>query len=90
MPLQSDADLQVLLLGDFVGGEHTADAWTVDGHRLLHEDVLARFDRGLEVKGSKARRRRQNHKIDIAAEYFFVSIEAGKTMSFVHGDAAGL
>ncbi len=74
----------------FVGGQHAADAGAVDGDRLLHEDVLPGFDRGLEMIGSKARRRRQNHKIDIAAEYFFVSIEAGKTMSFVHGDAAGL
>src|ERR1051325_6893902 len=39
--LEANADLEVLLLRVSGGGEHAAHAGRVDGHRLLHEDVLA-------------------------------------------------
>ena len=57
--LRAGDDGQPLLRGQLGGGDDRADADRVDGHRLLHEDVLAGLDRGLQVDraGSRAARR---------------------------------
>jgi hypothetical protein len=56
MALEADADLQVLLHGLLGGGDDLSDAGSVDGDRLLHEDVLALADGFLEVDRAEAGR----------------------------------
>ena len=75
MPLQADADLQVLLLGFFGRGQHAAHAGRIGGHRLLHEHVLAGVHGVLEVLRPKARRSGEQHDIDPAVDRFAIGIE---------------
>ena len=76
--LQADRDHEVFLLGLFVRREYASDAGSVDRHGLLHKDVLARFNRGVEVNRPEARRRGQNHEIGPAVDRLLIGIEAGK------------
>jgi hypothetical protein len=57
-------------------GDHLANAGRVDGHGLLHEDVLARRDRRLEVGRAEVRRRGEDHVVDVLlAEEALVRVE---------------
>src|SRR5580704_3526713 len=90
MPLQADADLQILRFGDFVCSEDAADSWAVNGHGLLHEDVLAGVDRRLEMKRPESGRRGKNHQVDTAVEDFLVRVKAAELMRLIDGDASRL
>ena len=83
MALQANADLKVFLFGLCGGGQHLADALAVDGHRLLHEDVLALLDRLGKVDRPKARGRRQDHHVG-HADGFFVGIETDELILLFH------
>ena len=49
----------------------------VDGGRLLHEDVLARLDRGAQVLGPEVGRRGEDHVVDLRhGEQLLVRVEA--------------
>src|SRR5437773_7204608 len=63
MALEADADFQILLLRCFSRGEDASHAGRVGGHGLFHEDVLALFDRFLEMNRTKTGRGRQNYDI---------------------------
>ena len=54
--LQSDADAQILFFGFSSRGEHGSHTWRIDGHRLLHKNMLARLDRRLEMERTKTGR----------------------------------
>ena len=56
--LRARDDGQALLRGQLGRGDDRADADRIDGDRLLHEDVLAGLDGGLEVDRPEAGRRR--------------------------------
>ena len=60
--LRAGDDGQALLLGELRGGDDRADADRVDGHRLLHEDVLSRLDDRLEVERPETGRRGQDDR----------------------------
>ncbi len=68
-------DRQALLVGLLIGGQHLADAGAVDGDRLLGEEVLAGLDRGLDVQGPEAGRRRQHHQV-AAVDHLLIGVEA--------------
>ncbi len=86
MPLQADADFQVLGLGMLIGGQHAADARPVDAQRLLGEDVFARLDGRLEMNRAEAGRRRQDDQVDVRRQELFVRVEAGELMVGLDGD----
>ncbi|MCK7518839.1 MAG: hypothetical protein MZV64_14475 [Ignavibacteriales bacterium] len=72
-------DAQAFLGRQFRAGDDRADADRVDGHGLLHEDVLARLDGGLEVEGPEARRRGRDDVVDVLdLEQLLVAVEAGE------------
>ena len=76
VPLQADADLEVLLLRGLGRLEHPPHARRVDGDRLLHEHVLALLDGVLEVLGPEARRRRVDDDVDAGVDDLPVRVEA--------------
>ena len=63
MPLQADADLQVLLFRLRRSGEHGAHARRVDRERFLDEDMLPLPHRLREVIRMKALRRRDEDEV---------------------------
>jgi hypothetical protein len=68
MPLQADGDGELAFLRLFGRLEHSRTPG-VHRHRLLHEDVLARLHRRLEVLRTKSGRGGQNDHIDVALEH---------------------
>ena len=68
-------DRQPFLVGFIIGGQHLADAGSVDGDRLLGEEVLAGLDRGLDVLGTEAGRGRQHDQV-AAVDDFLIGVEA--------------
>ena len=72
-------DGQALLRGQLRAGDDRADADGIDGHRLLHEDVLAGLDRGLEVDGPETGRGGRDDVIDVLdGQELLVAVEAGE------------
>ena len=58
-------------------------AGNIDGGRLLHEDVLAGFDRGLQVGRAEMGRRGEDDVVDFRdGEQFFVGVEAEELALF--------
>ncbi len=84
--LQADADLQILFLRFFGGGQNLADAAGVGGDRLFHEHVLAGLHRGLEMDRAEARRRGEQHHVDARIDRFLISVEADELLVFRHVD----
>ncbi len=84
VPLQSDADFQVLLLGFLRGGQHLADARRVGRHRLFHEDVLAGRDRRLKMDRPKTGRRRQDHHVGFCCQRLLIRVEPGEDVIVLH------
>jgi hypothetical protein len=58
----------------------------IDGHRLLGEDVFARFDRGAEVEGAETGRGRENDDVDPGIEDALVAVETDELALFRHID----
>ena len=71
-------------LGQRRRGDHRADADRVDRHRLLGEDVLPRGYRGRQVRRPEARRRRQDHQVDVSGQHLLVGVEPGERHVVVH------
>jgi len=77
--LQADHNLAVLLVGHLGNLEHEPCAEAVNADGLLHEDVLASLDRSLKVIRTEARRRGQNHKIDVGQiDQLLIGVEANE------------
>ena len=72
----------------FVGGQDVAHARRVDGDRLLHEDVLAGFDRRFEVHRAEAGRRGEDHQVGAAVDRLLVGVEADELPLLGHVDLA--
>ena len=89
VPLQADAHREVLLLRFFVGRQHSPDARAVDGDRLFHEHVLARFDRRFEMDRAEAGRRGQDHDVDVGVEDTAKSVEPEKLAVGTDDDLLG-
>ena len=68
---------RLLFFGQLAGFHDHFDAGHVDGGRLLHEHVLAGFDRGLEVHRAEVGRRGEDDVVDLGdGEQFLVGVEA--------------
>ena len=63
---------------------HPAHAHRIGAERLFREDVLLRFHRRHEVFRPVARRRRQQHHVDVRSQHFLVSVEPDKVMVRIH------
>src|SRR6185436_15621168 len=74
MPLQTDANFEILLLRFLRRREEAAHACAVNGHRLLGEDVLALANSFFELHWAESGRRREDHHIALRDD-FLVSIE---------------
>ena len=78
-PPQADHDLPLRLVGEFRGLEAEPGTERVDADRLLHEDVLARLDGGVEVEGAEARGRGEDDEVDVRqVEEPLGGVEAGE------------
>ena len=87
-PLRAGDDGEVLLLREVGRGDDRPDADRVDRDRLLHEDVLAGVDGGLEVDGPEARRRRRDDQVDVGERAdLLVVVEAREAAVRRHLDA---
>ncbi len=75
-PAEARHERQALLLGGLRGRHRLLRAGHVGRHRLLGEDVLARGDRLLELLGTEARRRREDHHVDVGREQLVDRVEA--------------
>jgi hypothetical protein len=83
--LRAGDDRQTLLLGHLRRLEAHLDGGRIHAHRLLGEDVLARFDRGAQVHRAEGRRRRQDHVVDVAGEHLLVGVPADELAVGGHG-----
>ena len=63
MPLQVDADFEILFLRLLGGGEHLTHARGVARHRLFHEDVFALLDGLFKHHRAEAGRRREDRHV---------------------------
>ncbi len=80
MPLQSDLDRDSFFLRLLVRGQDSTYTWRVGRNRFFHEDMFACFDRRLELHRAEARRRRQNHEVDIGLQHLLVSVEPNEAV----------
>ncbi len=87
MPLQADADFQVLLLRFFRGFQNAANAVGVGRDRLFHEHVLVGLDRGVEMDRAEAGRSCDDDHVDAGIDRFLISVEADESLVFRHVDA---
>ena len=87
MPLQTTHDGELLLLGNFSSRDHTAHARGIHRDRLLKKDVLASIDRGFEVTGTKMRRCRNQHDIDIRGEQLVGGVKTSEALIGFYIDA---
>jgi len=79
--LSASGDLQVFIFRHFRGLVHEAASRAVHRYGLFHENVLARFNAGAEVAGSKTRGRRQDAIIDSRdRQCFLIRIEPAKAL----------
>ena len=77
--LRAGDDRQPFPGGEIGGGDDRPHADGIDRDRLLHEDVLARLDRGLEVDGPEAGRGGRDDQVDVrAGRDLQVVVEAGE------------
>ncbi len=86
--LGSCHDPQALLLGFLAGGDNAQAAGGVHTHRLLHEDVFARLDRGLEVDGTEDRRGGEEDHVHVGLHHLLVAVEADEAAVVGHLEAA--
>ncbi len=63
--LEAGDDRQLMAVGFLVRLKHAANARTIHGDGLLRENVLAGRDGGTQMDRPKARRRCQNHQVDV-------------------------
>ena len=89
MALEADADFQILLFRFLGGGEDSADAGSIDGDRLFHENVFALLDGFFEVHRAEAGRRGEDDDVG-QRDRLFVGVEADELVFFRHVDAVGL
>ena len=83
-PAEARHQIQVPLAGHTCRLEHAAQTGAVDGHRLLGEDVLARFDRRPHVGGAEVRGGGEDHHVDSAVDDLLVRVEARESTFFRH------
>ena len=88
---QTDADLEVLLLGFLAQLEHLSRARPVHRDRLLHEDVDPLVDGVGEMDPAERRRRRQDHHVarPQAIHRFLIAVEADELAFLRHVDLLG-
>ena len=73
--LEAHADLEALATGLSGCRQDRADARSVRGHRLLHEDVAVLGDGVLEVTGTEAGRSRQQDHVHVLVDGLLEGIE---------------
>src|SRR5690606_5270863 len=85
-PAQTTNDAEVLFLRLGGGFQHAADARRVDGDRLFAEDVLAAFNRRLEVGRAEVGRAAQQHHIGIGGNRLLIGVEADEALVVGDGE----
>jgi hypothetical protein len=89
MPLEADADFQVLLLGLLIGGEDRAHAGCIDGERFFHEDIFP-LPHGLgEMVGMKSLRARDEDEIG-ERDDVLISVESDELVGHRDVDLVGM
>lgn len=68
-------DVQVFLGSQAAGFHHLAHAGRIDGNWLLAEDMLAGFDRVVEMDRAIVRARAKQHDIDAAVNHALIRVE---------------
>ena len=77
-PAEAGDQRDIFLLGELRGFEHIAHAERVDGDRLFAKHMLAGFDAGAQMHGSKTRRRGENHNVDAAVDQLLIGVQSEK------------
>ena len=70
--------------------EARAHAGSIHRHGLLREDVLSRLNRRLDVNGAEARRRRQDHVVDVGLQELLEGIEPHEAVVLRDGRRIGV
>ena len=68
-----DQEDTLLLRRQFAGGLDPQTAVDIDGHRLGHVDVQARFDGGACMVGQEAGRHDDGYRLDAAFDHLLVA-----------------
>ena len=76
VPLQADADHQVLLLGFFVGGQDAAHAGASTATGFSMKMCLPAFTAASKCMRAEAGRRGEDHEVDAAVDHLLVGVEA--------------
>ena len=77
-PLQSDNDLQPLLIGQLIGRHQLVETGRIDAAGLLHEDMLAGLDCIFIMCGPKAWRSGLDDHVHTAVDCLLIGVQSNK------------
>ena len=78
--LRAGDDREFFLFRDLRRRDHRPAANGIDRDGFFHEHIFPRRDRRLEMHRPEARRRREDHEVDVGREDFLVGVEAPETL----------